>query len=148
MHNLKPDTRLAPNVDSLYAAMSGRKMFRQDHMEEYDAEGSGQLNRMPPMPVLYDPQNDSHMDKANLVSSETEHGSHLPVIDCDYPIQAVPSSTPGHYHLYIDKKLSWQQYEALLNGLFLAGLIQEAWYRNALEHKRSYVRMPHIQKSQ
>lgn len=143
-----PDVRLNPGVESIYASMSGRKLFHQSHMEEYDAHGRGALNRNHPTPVAYDPQGDSHLDKANLVSSETELGSHLPVIDCDYPIQAIPSSTAGHYHLYIDKELSWSQYKALLDGMLAAGLIQKAWYQNALDHKRTYVRMPHVQKAQ
>ena len=48
------------------------------------------------------------LDQANVVSSlqsGTEPGSraqHYPVLDLDLPAVLVPSSTPGHSHLYID----------------------------------------------
>jgi hypothetical protein len=141
----KADTRLNPGIDSLYAAMSGRKMFHQSDMEDYDK--ARQVKPTLPRPIPYDAKDDTHMAQANLVSSELENLNHLPVIDCDFPIQAVPSSTAGHYHLYIDKELTWVQYKALLDGMLAAGLIQENWYKNAISHKRTYVRMPHVRKS-
>lgn len=142
----KADTRLNPGIDSLYAAMSGRQMFYQSSMGDYD-QNAGHVNASYPRHIPYDSKDDKHMNEANLVSSELENLHHLPVIDCDFPIQAVPSSTPGHYHLYIDKELSWVQYKALLDGMLDAGLIQQNWYKNAIEHKRTYVRMPHVRKS-
>lgn len=131
-------------VTSAYVSQTGRCMYFMKDLDHYTAHGV--TARATPLRIA--PQSDlSHLDVANLVSSETHDGKQLPVIDCDYPIQAVPSSTTGHYHLYIDKELSWVQYKSLLDGLYGAGLIQEAWYYNALQERRSYVRLPHVKKA-
>jgi len=69
-------------------------------------------------------------DNANLVASVCENGKHAPVIDVDIPIYVVPSSQLGHYHLYIEKEISWNSYVRILKALENAGII-EAGYLNA-----------------
>jgi hypothetical protein len=142
----KPDVRITPTIDSKYAAMTGRKMFLQTHLEDYDQAPNQGLNRSHPRLIPYK-ADDSHLGEANLISSEVGPNVHMPVIDCDFPINTVASSTPGHFHLYIDKEMTWQQYKALLDGMLNAGLIQKAWYENAMDHQRTYVRMPHVRKA-
>lgn len=83
---------------------------------------------------------------ANRISSLTEDGSHAPVIDIDLPIRAIPSSTPGHYHLYIDKKMSWKSYRKLLKALVEAGLVEEGWYKMSLRRGMTMVRPPRLRK--
>lgn len=124
-------------IDSIYAASTGRKMFLVKNMDDYDKWGADKLAT---------PRLCAGLETANLVSSEVEPDKHLPVLDMDFPIRVIPSSTEGHGHLYIDKELTWEQYTALLEGFHKAGLIQDAWYRSALNDKRSYVRLPHIKK--
>lgn len=85
---------------------------------------------------------------ANLVTSESalHPGTHLPVLDLDVPAWLVPSSTPGHSHLYINVKMSWEQYQILLIALAQAGIIEENYMRHSLSHGRTYVRKPGITK--
>lgn len=123
------------NIDTVYALATGRKTYFQPDLEDY--ERHRQMGRA----------HERSDEKANLVSSEVRDGVHMPVIDCDFGIQAIASSTPGHYHLYVDKEMSWEQYKALLKGMFEAGLIQKGWYENALKDGRSYVRLPHVRKT-
>jgi len=47
-------------------------------------------------------------DGANVVSSLLTNGNHAPCIDLDVPAMLVPSSTPGHSHLYIDIEVPWK----------------------------------------
>lgn len=65
--------------------------------------------------------------EANLVSSRAadrpESGVHYPIIDFDFPIAVVQSRTPGHYHLYIEKAVRFEQYTALLRAMYDADLI-------------------------
>lgn len=89
---------------------------------------------------------EADLDKANLVSSELPNGKHAPALDLDMPVHLVPSSTPGKYHLYIDVEISWEKYEALLTGFYMAGLIEAGWYKNAMQDKRTYLRLPHVKK--
>lgn len=71
---------------------------------------------------------------------------HYPVVDMDYPVYAVPSKTPGHTHLYIEKQLTWGQYRKLLFTMCDIGLIQKGWYNSAMKYKASMLRKESYQK--
>lgn len=83
---------------------------------------------------------------ANLITSERRPGYHIPVLDLDLEAKLIPSSTPGHWHLYIDKELKWDAYLKLLEALKETGIIQEGFYAGAKERGYSSVRLPHISK--
>lgn len=85
---------------------------------------------------------------ANVISSEAEDGRHYPVLDIDFPIYVIPSSTPGNFHLYIEKGLSWDQYSKLLIALADAGIIQEGYLGACLERRATYVRLPWVTKTE
>lgn len=140
--NLAPVSDKPTNIDTLYAVATGRKTYFQKSLDEYS---KFQASIQDEANAAASPR-ESNPDDANLISSEVRPDVHMPVIDCDFGIQAVASTTPGHYHLYVDQELTWDQYKALLDGFFKAGLIQQGWYRNAMNDKRSYVRLPHVRK--
>jgi hypothetical protein len=79
---------------------------------------------------------------AHLVSSMVEPGVHMPVLDIDFPAQLVPTSTPGHFHLYLDIDMDWETYVGLLNALCDAGVIQPGYYANSVRRGASYARLP------
>lgn len=81
-------------------------------------------------------------DKALLVSSLCEDGTHAPVLDIDFWAELIPSTTPGHFHLYLDKKMSWKKYSQLLEALYEAGIIQRGFYEGCLARKQSMVLLP------
>lgn len=88
-------------------------------------------------------------EKANLVSSRVdseachdEHAMHMPVIDIDLPCKLVPSRTEGHFHLYIDKPMTWRQYTRVLEALMEAGVVEPGYYMATLNHGASFVRTP------
>lgn len=86
---------------------------------------------------------------ANLITSYSNGtGGHKPVIDLDFPARLIPSTTPGHYHLYIDEAISWNAYVQILNALLNAGLIQQAWYEGAINNGYTAVRPPWVHKGQ
>ena len=52
-------------------------------------------------------------DNATLVSSKIDVPGmdiHMPVLDFDVEAHLVPSSTPGHSHLYINHAVPWEKY--------------------------------------
>lgn len=65
----------------------------------------------------------------NLISSKLEDqpGMHGFCIDVDLPCLLVESRTPGHYHLYIDRVLSWDEYVPLLRALGKAKIIEPGY---------------------
>lgn len=97
---------------------------------------------------------DAVEDDANLIGSLIDHDSgaelHLPVIDLDFPARLIPSSTNGHFHLYLDgmKPLTWDAYRRLLHALTEAGVIEPRYYFHCIRRGQSLVRKPGVFKPQ
>lgn len=90
----------------------------------------------------------SSPDKANLVSSllvgRTEHS---PVLDLDFECKLIPSSTQGHYHLYLDGiELNWDQYKELLIAFSKAGIISWGYLSASMMRGMTLVRKPGVSK--
>lgn len=85
---------------------------------------------------------------ANIVSSEVKglKDIHAPAIDIDLPCRLVESSTPGHFHLYIDHLVSWDKYKAVLASLADAGIVEQGYYEASVARGASYLRKPGIEK--
>lgn len=79
-------------------------------------------------------------EDANLVSSLCIDGQHRPVLDFDIPARYVPSSTPGHGHLYVDVPMDWERYEKLLLALRDAGILEPGYVAAAIMRKATFVR--------
>lgn len=84
--------------------------------------------------------------EADLISSELPSGQHAPVIDIDLPIRAIASTTDDHWHLYIDKPMSWRKYKRLLRALVAAGVVEKGYYRASKERGGTQVRLPWVEK--
>lgn len=85
-------------------------------------------------------------EDATLVSSLTTSGKHAPVIDLDLPAQLIPSTTPGHFHLYIDHELEWDVYLELLQALAKAGLVEDGYVQASARREQTMVRKPGVLK--
>jgi hypothetical protein len=96
------------------------------------------------------------LDRANCITSimipPTPYGIagidlHRPVIDIDLPVTVVPSSTPGHFHLYIDKPMDWYTYLNLLDAMAAAGIVEPGYVSSARKRGHTAVRLPWITKA-
>lgn len=83
-------------------------------------------------------------EEANLVGSRAKGpwNDHYPAIDIDLPVLAYPSATPGHSHLFVEKKLKWKVYRELLKALVTAGIVEENYYQATLKEEQSYIYLP------
>ena len=98
-----------------------------------------------------EPWHHQPIERANLITSKTERYPygveyHRPVLDIDFPAELIPSSTPGHYHLYLDKEIPKASYMQLLRDLARAGIIQSGFADSAIERGASSARLPWIKK--
>lgn len=85
--------------------------------------------------------------EGNLISSMVELGVHRPVLDLDFAHQYVPSSTPGHAHLYIDHLLMDDtEYYGLLSTLNTFGLLGKGNVEQFKAHSMTLVRAPGVKK--
>ena len=93
------------------------------------------------------------LDESHVVSSRFKNGElvrHALVIDIDHPAWLVKSSTPDHFHLYVDVAggIPHEQYIGLLNALADAGVIEQGYAGASRARGHSDVRLPWIKKGQ
>ena len=79
--------------------------------------------------------------------SDARKHMHRQVIDIDVPVEVVESSTPGHFHLYIDHLVEPEKYMALLVALADCGIVEEGYTRASYEKGFSAVRVPWLAKN-
>lgn len=95
------------------------------------------------------PRDDS---TANVITSELKVGGyfesgHMPILDIDFPAAVIPSSTPGHFHLYMLKTMTWREYLFLLWALKTVGIIQEGYFAASVKRGFTCLRLPWIKKA-
>ena len=74
--------------------------------------------------------------------NESGQATHRPVLDIDMPAALIPSGTPGHYHLYIDKVLTAEEYMLLLSTLEEVGIIERGYQVASERRGYSSARLP------
>lgn len=95
------------------------------------------------------PITESDEENHNLIGSliEDTDNLHSPVLDIDFPARLVPSTTPGHFHLYLDGlALHWSAYIDLLVALGRAGVLGEGYVNASIDRGMTTVRPPHVKK--
>lgn len=83
---------------------------------------------------------------SSLIATGGNAGEHTIAIDLDVPAVLVPSSTPGHSHLYIDSPMSWDAYLAILKALGAAGVIEDGYVAASERRGFTTLRLPWIKK--
>jgi hypothetical protein len=90
---------------------------------------------------------------ANVVGSQLARdanvlygGTHAPALDIDLPCRLVESTTPGHFHLFIDHEMPWSAYMKLLYALQDAGILEPGYVASAVNRGQSFLRLPHVKK--
>jgi hypothetical protein len=91
------------------------------------------------------------LEDAGLVTSIVRRdggltGTHKVAIDLDMPAALVPSSTEGHYHLYIDHEMPWEAYENLLAAFEIAGILEPGYVHAAMDRGYTSLRTPWTRK--
>lgn len=74
-------------------------------------------------------------------------GHHLPVLDLDVPAVLIPSSTDGHWHLYLDVQVPDAAYWPMLEALATAGVLEGGYVRASKARGYTSVRLPWVKKS-
>lgn len=84
-------------------------------------------------------------EEANLIASSikgTDSQMHKPILDIDLPCVLLPSSTKGHFHLFIDRPLSRELYLKLLEVLCECGIIGRGNVQQLKERECTTIRKP------
>lgn len=89
----------------------------------------------------------AHTWSSELVDAEGNRtGYHTVMLDIDHPVRVLPSSTQGHYHLYIDVPVGDTEYFTLLDALSLAGIVEEGYVQASKVRAGTHLRLPWIGK--
>lgn len=87
------------------------------------------------------------LSESMLVCSDRRDDKlHIPVLDLDMDAMLLPSSTPGHHHLFIDKPMTWKQYKKLLDVMAEVGILEPGYVGVSKKRKRTQVRTPWTKK--
>lgn len=95
--------------------------------------------------------------EANIITSElvgqrsatsVDLSLHAPVLDIDFGAQLIPSSTPGHFHLYFEKAMTWDNYCGLLKALGAVGILEQGYVAASLRRDYSSVRKQGVYKQE
>lgn len=98
--------------------------------------------------VSYIPVDEDEAYMANATSSQVAGTSrHKLLIDVDLPAQLIPSTTEGHFHLYIDKEIEAGKYFALLEALADAGIIEPGYLGASKARGFTALRLPWVKKT-
>jgi hypothetical protein len=73
-------------------------------------------------------------------------GWHTIVLDIDHPAALVPSTTEGHFHLYIDVPLQWDVYCRLMIAMSDAGVLEPGYVDASINRGASFLRLPGVKK--
>ena len=86
-------------------------------------------------PELHETNIEVPKEQANCVISKLDDKLplHAPCLDIDFPCKLYESKTPGHFHLYIDRPVYWDDYKKILKAFADAGIIEEGWYEAAMK---------------
>lgn len=87
-------------------------------------------------------------DWANLVSSRTTSGKHMPILDLDFPHTVIDSTTSGHKHLYLDREIAHWRWLVLMIGLRVGHVIEPGFFVWSLRRGANFVRLPGTEKQE
>lgn len=92
---------------------------------------------------------------ADVVSSRTKGSldrekQHQVVLDIDHEAWLVKSTTPGHYHLYIEVPdgIDWTKYGTMMLAMAAAGVLEPGYVNASISRGYSAVRLPWVKKEE
>jgi len=132
-----------PDLTQLPSFVKGHRTYRA--IVEVDSE-TDPIDLQYPNAVEDVPQNSNLIGSHCGTYSYGKERMHRPMLDLDFPAKLVPSTTPGHSHLYIDVAVHEVAYEKMLSAMVDAGLIQYGFYQSFLRNRQTTLRLPGVKK--
>lgn len=130
-----------PYEDTRRPPLEGQELRHVAEMDDYAAQHEEVTTDLDRATVITSAVADPEVRGLGLYAE-----AHKIVLDLDHPAILLDSSTPGHHHLYVDKTLTWEQYEKLLLVLGEVGLLEEGYVQASLERRYTSLRLPWVRK--
>lgn len=88
--------------------------------------------------------------EAQVASSALKHPypgrQHVVALDIDHQAWLVPSSNPGHNHLYVALMCEWNLYVEFLEAAAKIGLVESGYVAASKKRGATYLRLPWVKK--
>ena len=91
-------------------------------------------------------------EDAQVVSSEVRGSyslggdEHIVALDIDHEAWLIPSTNPGHSHLYVAVTCQWNKYVKFLEAAADIGLVEPGYVAASKRRGATYLRVPWLQK--
>jgi hypothetical protein len=116
-----------------------------DYAEDGDHDSREVVDQLEAAEALSSQTGTSPMlDLATLTT--TDEPKHMLAIDVDVPAWLLPSSTPGHSHLYVDLAISEGPLWAFLDAAAAIGLVEEGYVSACKSRGMTSLRAPWVRK--
>ena len=126
-----------------HARWEGRPLYYADLMVR-GAKNQAQTYR--PVPTKDGPEKGDLV--GSLVAVLPWGRKHMPAIDIDVPCRFIPSTTPGHGHLYFDVEVEEGPYFELLSILGRCGIVEPGYVAASRAKGQSTLRPPWRKKTE
>lgn len=80
------------------------------------------------------------------IATGPDRGRHVLAIDVDHRCRIIPTSTPGHFHLVIDKVMDWAELQEILVALANAGIVEQGYLDASVRRRAAHLRLPWVTK--
>lgn len=84
----------------------------------------------------------------NGVSSKTQDGKQMPIIDLDFDHYYEKSTSSGHGHLYLNRPISNFRWFVLMCALRYAGVIELGYFLWSIRRGHNQLRYPGVKKTE
>lgn len=121
------------------------RMLGWIEQEKLDNQNSGKQGDPAANPVPEGKTANLVLSRQHVSTEVEDRGKwyHRPVLDIDFPARLVPSSTEGHFHLYLDGALiPHDKYMYLLAALASCGIISDGYHKYSTDRGYTAVRVP------
>ena len=95
-------------------------------------------------PEFTDDIAEANVSTSKVIGSD----KHKILLDIDLPCKLIESSTPGHFHLYIDHEIELYQLKSLLFTLANIGVIEEGYAGASVARGYTSLRLPWVKKEE
>lgn len=104
-----------------------------------------------PIDNTSDLQETDDLGLADIVTSQHKDefgltGRHMIMLDIDAPAALIPSSTPGHYHLYIERYMGWDAYVRILDAMANGNVLERGYVEASKKRGFTALRLPWVRK--
>jgi len=123
--------------------MPGNVLMRVDDLGSYETEARVETADLNAATIVTSELDGSHLEDFGVDGEPL----HRPVLDLDFPAALIPSSTPEHFHLYLNHAVTWAGYVELLDALAKVGVLEPSYVEASKRRGYTAVRLPWIAKA-